>query len=198
MYIIIELYKNLKFYLWLCCENKIRESCSRINWTHFPLCFVYQLSFECLLSARHLEHEDWPLKFWTLIQKTSLEGFCPRLNHIGISPFPLKKKKKQQVGICYNWKVKGAVMPTYELDTYMTSLCPENHFFRASSWIILFLAVLGLSSACMCISYWFFIRVCLYVYMYIELECITGLLLDMQIVFKTWTCRSLSCLLLFQ
>ena len=129
----------------------------RINGTHFPLCFVYQLSFECLLSARHLEYQglfypwssvntskDWPRGLLRIIKSV---WHC-------LSPFTLKKRNKNQVGICYNWKVKGTVMPATSW-TFVCDFCTQKkHLSRTSSWITLFLTILELSSTCMCIFHW--------------------------------------------
>lgn len=166
MYIITELYKNLKFYLWLCYENNIRESCPRINWIHFPLCFVYQLSFECLLSASHVEHEDLQLKFrehfyWRLAWRAFVHDWIT----LAFLHPPSKKKKASRHLLklegersCHAYLWAGHI--------YNFSVPQKKSLFRASSWIILFLAILGLSSACMCISYWLYtcVLLCLYVY----------------------------------
>lgn len=181
----MKLHRNLKFYLWFCCENKIRKSCYRINWTHFPLfcgpTFIWVPMFCEAFGIQRLLLDHWSLKFyvWTLLLKTGPEGFCSWLNHFGIAFIPPQKKKKEtkkQIGVCYNWKMKGTVMPLWTGHLYVTSLCPQNHLFGASSWIILFLPVLGLSSSCMCISHWLYTCAYVFIYTLIEFGCITILL----------------------
>lgn len=62
--------------------------------------------------------------------------------------------------------MKGAVMPTCELDTYITSLCHKIISLQGQFLNYLIFSNIRTDSACMCISYWLYtcVLLCLYVY----------------------------------